>query len=56
MKILGHEELETTLTYLRIAEQDYVDTSREFRPHSLERDRPNDNGKPDQQSENLRNL
>jgi integrase/recombinase XerD len=56
MKILGHEELETTLTYLRIAEQDYVDTSREFRPHSLEGNGLNDDGKPDQQSENLRNL
>lgn len=31
-RILGHEDLDTTMTYLRIAESDYVDESRKFRP------------------------
>lgn len=31
-RLLGHEDLETTMIYLRIAEQDYIDESRKFKP------------------------
>lgn len=30
-RILGHEDLDTTMIYLRIAEQDYIDESRKFK-------------------------